>query len=70
MPDPIISSMVIPVKNASTGEVSTQTFDLPAGGSSYTIDSTPTENSTHLVTSGGVYDFLETQLAAVLSTAY
>ena len=31
MPNPIISSMVIPVKNASTGEVSTQTFDLPAG---------------------------------------
>ena len=34
------------------------------------FDTTPTQNSTKFVTSGGVYDFLETQLAAVISAAY
>lgn len=32
MPNPTLSSLVLPVKDATTGEVSNQTFDLPSGG--------------------------------------
>ena len=31
-----LTQLTLPVKNTSTGEVSNQTFDLPAGGTSYT----------------------------------
>lgn len=31
-----LSQFTLPVKNASTGEISEQTFDLPTGGASFT----------------------------------
>jgi hypothetical protein len=34
MPNPIMSSLVLPIKNTSTGEVSNQTFDLSSGDGS------------------------------------
>lgn len=38
MPNPRLSSLTLPVKDATTQEISDVTFDLPASGSSITVD--------------------------------
>lgn len=49
MPNPVLSSLILPVKDTSTGTVTNITYDLPAGGGggSITVDdalSTTSEN--------------------------
>lgn len=38
MPNPILSSLTLPIKDAATQQISNVTFDLPASGSSITVD--------------------------------
>lgn len=74
MPNPIISSMTIPVKNASTGEVSNQTFDLPAGGTSYSAITeseltTGTATDLRVVRADYLHDAINSMIDAKVGTA-
>lgn len=57
MPNPTISSLTLPVKNPSTGEVTNVTYDLPSGGS-ITVDSEISSTSENPVQNKVIYSAL------------
>lgn len=70
MPNPVLSSLILPVKNASTGAVMNVEYDLPAGGGVSYIELT--ENAASGATSVAFTDSAITASATfdVYSTEY
>ena len=60
MPNPVLSSLTLPVKDPITGEVTEETFDLPAGGGgSVTVDDELSSTSENPVQNKVIYSALE-----------
>lgn len=58
MPNPILSSLILPVKDQETGEVTNVEYDLPASGSSITVDEEISSTSTNPVQNKVISDAL------------
>lgn len=59
MPNPILSSLILPVKDQTTGEVTNVEYDLPASGSSITVDDEISSTSTNPVQNKVISDALD-----------
>lgn len=72
MPNPTLSSLVIPVKNTSTGQVTNQAFDFPSGGGSGSGDMLKSvyDSNDTVANAGGIVDYIDDVITSALTASY
>ena len=69
MPNPIISSLTIPV--LENGTVTNKTYDLPAGGSgSGDMQASVYDPDGDVATAGGIVQYIDDTITAALTASY
>lgn len=70
MPNPTISSLTLPVKNPSTGEVTNVTYNLPSGGSgSGDMMASTYDPNGAVATAGGIADYVDDAIDTAITSA-